>query len=82
MIIHQSHRLICFIFFGVNGAFASTFGFHNLIRSCLLFNELSRSSNEPFGYVGYLIRRFEYFPKIFAYRLDQVRPTLDQDRTR
>ncbi|CAF5041861.1 unnamed protein product, partial [Rotaria sp. Silwood1] len=26
----------------------STFGFHNLIRSCLLFNELSRSSNESF----------------------------------
>ncbi|CAM4775034.1 unnamed protein product [Rotaria magnacalcarata] len=26
----------------------STFGFHNLIRSCLLFNELTHSSNEPF----------------------------------
>ena len=26
----------------------SSFGYHNLIRSCLLFNELSRSSNDPF----------------------------------
>ncbi len=27
----------------------STFGYHNLIRSCLLFNELSRSLPEPFN---------------------------------
>ncbi|CAF1119887.1 unnamed protein product, partial [Rotaria sordida] len=36
----QIHQILC--------QKVSTFGFHNLIRSCLLFNELSRSSNESF----------------------------------
>jgi len=33
-------------------------------------------------HVGYPRSRFEYFWKIFAQMLDQVRPTLDQDRAR
>ncbi|CAF3592808.1 unnamed protein product [Adineta steineri] len=36
----QIHNILC--------QKVSTFAFHNLIRACLLFNELSHTTNEPF----------------------------------